>query len=192
MNLADWSTKKADAYRVPSEIIHAIGQVETGRRMDSVTALPDQTWVWDVSRRRPFRRLSAAELQSYSPPEDFPGKLFGPTGMTGIIAPTAEVQAGDEWLGQRLGWGPFALSGAVARRWGFSLPFPVLCSDPEQAALWVCVVLSHLRDRYFDRHGWAGVVSAYRFGRPRRGVDGLYVNSAYVTAVGKAGALRRY
>ena len=59
------------------------------------------------------------------------------------------------------------MMGALLRERGYAGPFPGIACDPELATRFACLHLSCLRDRYFDKHSWSGVVAAYNAGRPR-------------------------
>jgi hypothetical protein len=175
-NLQDEISKKSTGYAVPSEIIHAIAVVESDLAMDMVCAVPFHEWLWDTLSFRPFRRLHPSEHDAMTAPADFKTRLL--------------YDPDTEWLGQRMAWGPWQMPGATLRLTGFTGPFPLICCDAEQAALWACRHLSSLRDKYFERHGWAGTVAAFKTGRPRRTATGEYTCEEWLVHVRKAGAKR--
>lgn len=71
--------------------------------------------------------------------------------------------ADTERNGRAISWGLLQIMGETARAQGFRGGFPELC-DPDVGLYWAALYLSRLRDRYFDRGGWDGVVRAYNGG----------------------------
>lgn len=179
MNLVDYITKFSDGYHLPLDIVLGIARTESNMEMHAIRAEPLFRWTWNCETNRPFRRLTDDEILSNSAPVDFPR----PT--------TYFATEHTEWQGQRMSWGPFQMMGTLLRERGFYGPFPQICCDPETAARFACAHISSLRDRYLDKHGWQGVVAAYNAGRPRKDVEGKYVNYEYVNKVSKAGG-RKY
>lgn len=76
---------------------------------------PAYRYLWDVKRRRPFRRPTPAELRAKTPPADF------------------QTLAGDpdqEWWAQQASWGLMQVMGAVARERGLRAPYLSILCDP--------------------------------------------------------------
>ena len=77
---------------------------------------PRYRWFWDVRKGKPFRKLSAQEIQSEVPPIDFP------------------CLGGDrdqEWWAQQASWGLMQIMGAVGREYGVKEPFLLVLLEPE-------------------------------------------------------------
>jgi hypothetical protein len=180
MSLVDAIAHFAEKYEVPSQIVYAVAKVESNNAMLAIRYEARYRWMWDCVNNRPFRRVTDSEAAKTSAPLDFPRPPAHPLGVYS--------SANTEWHAQRTSWGPFQMMGAVLREAGYNNPFPELCADPSLAALWGCRHLSHLRDKYWDDHGWAGVVAAYNAGRPRA-VKGRYKNQEYVNSIARAGAI---
>jgi hypothetical protein len=175
MNLVDWASKYAAGYAIPSEIVFAVGIAESGLQMPYARFEPDHVWLWDLEKAAAFRRLDSYDPRHIHAASDF-------------HAPDGDDDT--EWVGQRTAWGPFAMVGARLRQAGYAGPLVCHCTDPQLAAQWACRHIADLHRRYGSRHGWRGVVSAYRLGRPRRNSEGQYPNEDYLAAVARAGAER--
>ncbi len=176
MNLIDAINHFCVGYELPQNIVMAIAKVESNLSMPALRAEPHYRWMWDVKQHKPFRRPSNLELTSNEAPDDFPR----PTMYFG--------NADTEWQGQRMSWGPFQMMGAVLRERRYAGPFPSICCSPELAARFACSHLSNLRDRFYDKHGWTGVVAAYNAGTPRKDSAGVYANAGYLNKVSISGA----
>lgn len=179
MNLVDHITHFCTGYKLPLDVVMAIARVESAMNPYAIRAEPQYRWLWDNLFNKPFRRLEPAEIDLSWAPDDF-------------VAPhEANITADTEWNGQRMSWGPFQMMGALLRERGYKGDFPAICCEPELAARFACSHISNLRDKYLDKHGWAGVVAAYNAGRPRKTENGIYVNYQYVNKVSKEGG-RKY
>jgi hypothetical protein len=176
MNLGDWVVKFADGYKVPSEIALAVASVESNMQMGKSEFRPGHVWLWNWLENRPFRRLLPEEINSIVQPEDFHPHIFD--------------GGASEWVFQRTAWGPFQIVGSSLRQAGYGGRFIAHCTDPELAARWGVRQLSFLRDKYLAKHGWPGVVIAFRAGRPRKTRDGEYIYKEYLEKLVKAGAGR--
>jgi len=83
-------------------------------------------------------------------------------------------------------WGLMQIMGEVARELGCKEPFLSTLCDAVTGIHYGCLLLSMLRDRYLDRYGWDGVISAYNQGSPEKDKkSGIYRNQGYVMKVRK-------
>lgn len=176
MNLVDSIARYSKGYDLPQNLVMSVAKVESNLSMHALRAEPNYRWLWNVETHKPFRRLNNPEVISNTAPEDFPRphQFF--------------CSVDTEWQGQRMSWGPFQMMGAVLRERRYTGPFPAICCDPDLAAKFACSHLSHLRDRFYKKHGWAGVVAAYNSGTPRKTPDGVYINAGYLNKVSISGA----
>lgn len=158
----------AHAFDLPPLLVYGIVQVESGGDPDAFRAEPAYRYLYDVEKDGPFRALSGEEIATAKAPPDFPH--------------LALCSRHSEWFGQQSSWGPMQIMGAVAREEGFEGPFPQLCSL-DDGVHWGCHHLRSLADRYQDKDGWTGVISAYNQGSPRRHDNGLFCNQDYVNRV---------
>lgn len=78
---------------------------------------PHYRWLWDFSKKAPFRRVTSEELSSKKPPKDF-------------TAP-AGIDRDAEWWSQQISWGLMQLMGAAARERGFVGKFLTELCDPQ-------------------------------------------------------------
>lgn len=176
MNLVDSIANYCRGYDLPQNLVMAIAKVESNLNMVATRAETHYRWLWNVTDHKPFRRLSNPEVVSNEAPADFP-------------RPASFFCTPDtEWQGQRMSWGPFQMMGALLRERRFLEPFPVVCCDAELATKFACSHISHLRDKYYDKHGWTGVTAAYNAGRPRKDENGVYANAGYLNKVSISGA----
>lgn len=173
MNLQDYISRLSVDYKIPTNLVTALGRVQSDLTMASCRHDPTHQWLWDMVRLNPFRRLSDDEALSSVAPEGFCALHRDPE---------------TEYMGQRTSWGPFLLQGALAREIGYFGPFPLLCEDPEITTRFTLTAISHLRDIYFDKHGWAGVMAAFDAGRPRKDEEGRYTNRDFLVELNKNGA----
>jgi len=171
MSLVDAIAKNCAGYRLPQNLVIALARVQSDMTMSATHYDVDYRWMWDCDEDEPFRRLEDFERHDMAP-SDF------------IAPPNCDTPT-TEWIGQKMRWGPFLVHGAILRERRYWGPFAVMCSDPEKAARFACSHLSNLHDRYFARHGWAGVVAAFDAGRPRKDEFGDYVNSDFLKRVGQ-------
>lgn len=175
MNLQDYISRLSDKYGIPSQLSLATAKVLTNMEMRSSKFDPFHEWLWDCQAMAPFRKLTDDEVLSSIPPEGFNHHL------TYLTDPATEYNQ------QKTGWGPFLQKGSEARSAGYIGPFTLFTEDPETAVHFFLIQLSKLRDKYFDKHGWAGVMAAYDIGRPRM-IDGVYTNRDFLIELNKAGA----
>lgn len=180
MNLQDCIARYSVGYDLPTLLVTAIARVESGLLGTAIRFEPDYRWLWDMNNNRPFRHPTEEERYNTHAPDDFNA---GRPEITGFYC-----SDDTEWIGQHISWGPFQMMGAVLRETGYKGPLPELCVDPDLASRFACVHLSKLKYRYFNRHGWSGVVAAYNAGRPRRDDTGRFFNQEYVNKVSQAGA----
>lgn len=88
----------------------------------------------------------------------------------------------EEAKGRATSWGLMQVMGQTARELGFKGKFEELL-DPAVGLYWGCRYLNKQKSRYYERHGWSGVLAAYNGGSPRVREDGKFVNQYYVTKV---------
>lgn len=155
---------------LPAQLVEAMVLTESGGDIYAWKVEPSYRYLWDISKRAPFRALTAAEITSEKAPADFP-LLVG-------------IESRDtEWWGQQASWGPLQLMGAVAREYGYKKSFPALCSIDDGLSCGIHHLVK-LRDRFNAKFGWPGVVAAYNAGSPRFMGDGkTFVNQEYVDKV---------
>lgn len=80
-------------------------------------------------------------------------------------------------------WGLMQVMGQVARERGYEGAFLSELCKPEAGLEYGCRQLRHFYDRFYDGHGWNGVIAAYNAGSPRKDGNGRYVNAQYVHKV---------
>lgn len=97
----------------------------------------------------------------------------------GAISKDTEVVA------RATSWGLMQVMGQVARERGFTGAYLSELCQGRVGIEYGCRHLRHLWDRYFDKDGKDGVISAYNQGSPMRDVSGDFVNSQYVRKVRK-------
>lgn len=170
MNIVDTFSHYCSGYHLPQSLVLALAQVESVLTMTSMRFEPTYRWLWNCEDDKPFRRVEISEAMIGAAPDDF-------------SVPHGCGTLDTEWMGQRTRWGPLHINGAILRERRFYGPFPTMCADMDMAARFSCAHLSNLRDRYFDKHGWAGVVSAFDAGRPRMSDKGVYRNVDYLIRV---------
>lgn len=174
MNLQDHISRMSDNYGIPSQLVFALANATTGNDTDTMIFEPTHQWLWDCHMNRPFRNLTDDEVLSCVAPEDFPG--------------CHASMADSEYIGQKTAWGPFALFGSHARQAGLRTSFLTLCNDPKLTVHYTLVHLQHLRDKYYEKHGWGGVAAAFDLGRPRKDEDGHYIDHHFLRALSAKGA----
>ncbi len=151
-------------------LVGAIMRVESEGNPYAWNPEPKYRWFWDVRDNKPFRTLSAVEVDNETPPRDF------------------RALAGDpdqEWWAQQASWGLLQVMGAVARELGYTRKYLTQLTDPEDSLEYGCRKLLQLKGRYHQGHGWEGVIAAYNAGSPRRTTAGQFVNQGYVDKVMK-------
>lgn len=97
--------------------------------------------------------------------------------MFGAITQETEI------ITRATSWGLMQVMGQVARERGFVGAYLSELCQGSIGIEYGCRQLRHLADRYFDAHGWNGVISAYNQGFPRRDASGDFMNSQYVRKV---------
>jgi soluble lytic murein transglycosylase-like protein len=88
-----------------------------------------------------------------------------------------------EVMSRATSWGLMQVMGQVARERGFDRPFLSALCNPGIGIDYGCRQLKLFEQRYFDQHGWPGVIAAYNAGSPRFDVNGDWVNAGYVNKV---------
>lgn len=87
----------------------------------------------------------------------------------------------EERKGRATSWGPMQVMGQTAREMGYTAPFQNMLVL-EIGLYWGCRYLKRLKIRYYDKHGWGGVIAAYNAGSPRMKGE-RYGNQPYVDSV---------
>jgi len=141
----------APRYGLPSGVVAAVVQVESGGNIWAWNPEPKYRWFWDVRTNQPFRPVTPEELASKIPPKDF--KSCRP-----------DIDRDVEWWGQQASWGLMQLMGAVARERGFTEDFLNSLHDPAANIDVGCRHLAGYVKRYLPSYGWAGVFRAYNGG----------------------------
>lgn len=178
MNLQDSAAYYGRKIGIPLSLILAIAEVESNLDQYATRFEPGYRWLWNCQLNKPFRRLASVEvINSSSAPSDFPS----PNDAGYNFYSNADT----EWTAQRTSFGPLQLMGAVARERQYKGPLVALCCDVELSAKWAITHLSWLMNRYYDKHDYGGVISAYNAGRPRLTENGLFINQSYVNKVAK-------
>ncbi|ROO28233.1 transglycosylase SLT domain-containing protein [Salinisphaera orenii] len=144
-------------YDIPAAIVLGVIQVESAGNEWATRFERHYRWCWDVRAGKPFTASAAAARRT-----DAPDGFHGTNDAHGGYYSSADT----EWNQQKTSWGPMQIMGAVAREHGYDGPLPRLC-DPLIGIDYGCRHLARLRDRFIDRHGWAGVLDAYNDGTAR-------------------------
>lgn len=174
MNLQDHISQLSDRYGIPSQLTFALAAATTGMDTETMVFEPTHRWLWDCYHEKRFRNLTDDETLSCISPADFHG--------CHLSLPDTEL------LGQKTAWGPFALMGSDARAAGLKGSFLTLCNDPKLTVHYTLVHLTKLRDKYFEKHGWGGVMAAYDAGRPRKDEKGQYIDHDFLRLLSQNGA----
>lgn len=153
---------------LPPVLIGALVEQESRGNPWAWNPEPHYSYLWDVKRRGPFRSLTPAEIASERPPADFP---------------TLGGDRDQEWWAQQASWGLMQVMGAVARECGYREPYLPALLDPQTNLEYGCRHLANLKRRFFNGHGWDGVIAAYNAGSPRMDETEQYVNQNYVDQV---------
>jgi len=129
-------------------LVEALVEQESSGNSWAHNPEPRYRYLWDVSRRKPFRGLTALEIASETPPVDFP---------------TLAGDRDQEWWNQQASWGLMQVMGAVARELGFRGPYLTELCDPRVNLPLGCEKLAQNRI-------WAGgdvfqALAAYNAGR---------------------------
>jgi soluble lytic murein transglycosylase-like protein len=164
---------KAKQFGIPEALLRAMVWVESGGNLFAMRYEPFYAYLWDAAQGRPFRKLSAGEVNSALPPKGF------------LAQPGLTLSRATEWMGQKSSWGPMQVMGAVARELGFNGYFTELCAP--LGVYYGCKHLQRLADRFLAPHGWKGVAAAYNAGTPRRNSEGRWVNQGYLDKLVEAG-----
>lgn len=104
------------ALLMPVNLALAVIWQESGGDPYTWNPEPKYRWYWNVKTNQPFRTLIAAEIDSKTPPADFP------------------CLAGDrdqEWWAQEASWGLMQPMGAVARECGYKGTYLTHLVEPE-------------------------------------------------------------
>jgi len=173
-DLRDIALRIAAEQQLPPALVLAVVEVESGGDVCAWRAEPAYRYLWDVVHGRPFRRVTASESASETPPWDFYTRVGSRT---------------TEWWGQQASWGPMQIMGAVAREYGFAGHFPNLCGV--HGVHYAATHMAMLRDRFLSRYGWPGVVAAYNAGSVRwaDSHETRFTNQTYVDKITQAGGL---
>lgn len=163
------ATKYARDFDLPPDLVIAICQTESSGDPFASRFEPDYPYLWDNQLNRPLANVSAGS------------KLVPVPGFKALAGVTPHT----EWVHQKTSWGLMQVMGGVARARGWTGPLPALCSALTGLEIG-CNHLAHLRDRFLDGYGWAGVVAAYNAGNPRSKTGEAY---AYKVAENGAGWL---
>lgn len=116
MTLREMIDREAYTQDLSADLLAALVQVESGGDANAWNPEPRYPYLWNVKTDAPFRKMTAAEAASKTPPPDFP------------------VIAGDrdqEWWGQQASWGLMQIMGALARERGCRRPYLTSLLDPE-------------------------------------------------------------
>ncbi|MCW7555538.1 transglycosylase SLT domain-containing protein [Endozoicomonas gorgoniicola] len=160
-------------FEIPEELILAIIQTESAGSLYAYRTEAHYRYLFNIKQHAPFRSLKSSEKNNEVAPKDFPY-------LRNISSRNTE------WIGQQASWGPMQVMGAVAREYGFSGPFPELCSA--QGIFYGCRHLLSLKKVWYDRYGWKGVAAAYNAGSVRFSSECELVNQHYVDTVARNGA----
>lgn len=93
-------------HSLPPSLILAQVTHESGGNPWAWNPEPRYRYFWDYAKKAPFRKLVTAEINSKTPPPDFP-------------APARGIDPDAEWWAQAASWGLMQVMGAVARELGF-------------------------------------------------------------------------
>ncbi|MCA1806454.1 MAG: transglycosylase SLT domain-containing protein [Actinobacteria bacterium] len=150
--------KMAKEFGVPSNLIEAIIQVESGGNTFAMRYEEGYSWLWNIETNKPHRRPSS-----------------------GLPSPRMASQ-NTELVGQQTSWGLMQVMGAVAREYGFDRPFLCELVEPEIGLFYGCKHLHNLKKRFHNQHGWPGVAAAFNAGSPRMKNSG-FINQRYVDKI---------
>lgn len=164
MTIDEIISNAALRYGIPSQLFHAIIQVESSGLVYATRYEPGYRWLWDVREDRPYE----------GDPENLPSKSRFCTQAT-------------ELIGQRTSWGLVQIMGATARELGFQGPFLAGLLDPKTNTNYGAMYLNQLYRRFADEGGWEAVAAAYNAGSPRRNDDGRWINQQYIDRLREAG-----
>lgn len=141
-------TAEASGAGLDPTLVAALITVESNGDPFAWNPEPRYRYLWDVSRRTPFRAMTTPEIARDTPPNDFPCFAGDPD---------------QEWWGQRASWGLMQVMGAVARERGFRGPYLTALVQPQLNLSMGCGLLASL-------FAWANqeptqAVAAYNGGR---------------------------
>lgn len=88
-----------------------------------------------------------------------------------------------ERIARATSWGLMQVMGQVARELGCTDAFLSSLCEPVVGLEYGCRLLAKLRDRYLEKFGWEGIISAYNQGSPRKDDSGEFKNLGYVMKV---------
>lgn len=164
----------AQVHGLDLALVLGVVEVESSFRVAAWNPEPQYRYLVDVRTFpcKPFRSLTAAEIASESPPDDFPSPPGQPRDA--------------EWQGQQASWGLMQVMGGVAREMGCAaLSLGELLADPGMAVDLGC---RHLKAKLARYDGdTASGISAYNAGSAKvlEDVSGrkVFANQAYVDKV---------
>lgn len=154
-------------------------QVESRENKFAFRPEPKFRWLWDNKLKQPFRKITAEELNSEVPPNDF----YDIRGLSGM-------DAAHEWWGQAVSWGLMQVMGSVAREAGFKEVYLTQLVEVGYNLEYGCTMLESL-------NRWAkgdqdAMLAAYNGGKVGNGPeDSPKRNQSYADKVKAAAALVR-
>mgnify|MGYP001612763460 CR=1 FL=1 len=119
----------ATRYSLDPTLIAALVLIESGGDTYAWNPEPKYRYFWNVKRNEPFRPVTWSEVNSKTPPPDFP---------------TLAGDRDQEWWAQQASWGLMQVMGAVAREKGFTGPYLTALLEPTRGLEFGCRVLAGL------------------------------------------------
>ena len=181
LNIPDAFSYYSRGYSIPLEILKAIATVESNNDPNACRFERGYRWLWDLENNKPFRRISPQQAAVAGAPKDFPAP---PTSL-GYYS-----SADTEYTLQKSSHGLMQIMGAVLRERGYFGPLTEIYQYPCIGIQFGAAHLSNLHRRFYKKHGWAGVVSAFNQGTPRTNDQGVYRNWQYLNKINVSGAKR--
>jgi hypothetical protein len=129
------------------DLVEAVCRIESSGFRWAWNPEPVYRYLWNVKTKQPFRKMTAAEISSKTPPADFP------------------CLAGDrdqEWWAQQASWGLMQVMGAVAREHGFQEPYLTQLCEVRYGLEFGCDVLA--RRLTWAKGDTAKALAAYNAG----------------------------
>lgn len=160
----------AARHALPLSLVLAITEIESSFQIAAFNPEPPYRYLWDIAKGTAFRALTADELVSEVPPDDF-------------CAPRG-VPRDAEWWGQQASWGLMQMMGGVARELGYDGPWLTeLVADPMLAVDLGCRHLAR-KVKLFGQDDLVPAIAAYNAGSPQLLADTagrrVYRNQDYV------------
>lgn len=149
----------ADEFGIDRLLFACLVQKESSGNTWAWNPEPRYRYLWDVRKNAAFRRLTAEEAISPTPPADFP---------------TLAGDRDQEWWGQRASWGVAQVMGAVARERGFKGAFLTELCDVHTGAFLGAMHLGKLLARHKNE---ADALASYNAGTPDSDVGKAYAKS---------------